>query len=175
MKIEKNLLFKKNIDTKFGRMVAIASETELKLLEFTTRKNLKEKILALEKRTSAKIQEDKHLPLLLELEKELQEYFEGSRQEFSIPFNNSFGTDFQKKVWKELKKIPYGKTISYKTLAKRAGNEKAYRAVALANASNIFAVLVPCHRVISSSGSLGGYAGGIEKKKNILALESKLF
>ena len=143
-----------------------------KLLEFTTRKNLKEKIAALEKITCRNIQEGKNIPLLLQVEKELKEYFEGSRQQFTVPFNNSFGTDFQKKVWKELKKIPYGETISYKTLAKRAGNEKAYRAVALANASNIFAVLVPCHRVISSSGSLGGYAGGVEKKKNILALEN---
>ncbi len=172
MKIENNLFYKKIISTKFGEMIAIASEAELKLLEFTTRKKLEEKISALEKRTSWKIQEGKNLPLLLELEKELREYFEGSRQQFTVPFNNSFGTNFQKKVWKELKKIPYGETISYKTLAKRAGNEKAYRAVALANASNIFAVLVPCHRVISSSGAPGGYAGGVEKKKNILALEN---
>lgn len=170
---QRERLYKKNLETPLGPMIAVASENKLKLLEFTTRKKLKEKLSTLEKEASEKIQEKSNHPLLENLEKELQEYMLGERSSFSSPLEPARGTSFQERVWEELKKIPYGETISYKTLAKRIGNEKAYRAVALANASNTLAILVPCHRVISSSGSLAGYAGGVEKKKKLLFLEKK--
>ncbi|RTE54990.1 methylated-DNA--[protein]-cysteine S-methyltransferase [Arenibacter aquaticus] len=102
---------------------------------------------------------------------QLQEYFKGARQEFSLSLNPE-GTEFQKKVWKALPQIPYGKTISYLELAKTLGDQKAIRAVASANAHNPLWIVVPCHRVIGSNGSLTGYAGGLYRKKWLLNHES---
>ena len=102
---------------------------------------------------------------------QLQEYFNGERQDFDLKLNPE-GTDFQKRVWKQLHKIPYGKTISYLELSKRLGDIKAIRAVASANGKNPFWIVVPCHRVIGSDGSLTGYAGGIHRKKWLLEHES---
>lgn len=102
---------------------------------------------------------------------QLQEYFRGERQKFDLKLNPE-GTDFQKRVWELLSKIPYGKTISYSELSKRYGDVKAIRAVASANGKNPFWVVVPCHRVIGSDGSLTGYAGGIHRKKWLLEHES---
>lgn len=102
---------------------------------------------------------------------QLQEYFKGVRQEFSLTLNPQ-GTAFQKKVWKALPQIPYGKTISYLELAKTLGDQKAIRAVASANAHNPLWIVVPCHRVIGSNGSLTGYAGGLYRKKWLLNHES---
>lgn len=107
---------------------------------------------------------------LLHLEKELKEYFMGQRQTFTLPLN-PHGTPFQKEVWKTLLTIPYGETISYATEAKLFGNPKAVRAVASANAKNPISILIPCHRVIATDGGLGGYSGGIKKKKFLLDLE----
>ena len=102
--------------------------------------------------------------------KELDEYFAGKRKNFDVPIAFS-GTAFQHKVWQELQKIPYGKTISYADLAKASGNPKAYRAAGSANGKNPIAIIIPCHRVIASSGGLGGYAYGLEVKKQLLELE----
>lgn len=102
---------------------------------------------------------------------QLQEYFKGVRQEFSLTLNPQ-GTAFQKKVWKALPQIPYGKTISYLELAKTLGDQKAIRAVASANAHNPLWIVIPCHRVIGSNGSLTGYAGGLYRKKWLLNHES---
>jgi methylated-DNA-[protein]-cysteine S-methyltransferase len=104
--------------------------------------------------------------------KQLDEYFCKKRKEFDIPLL-LIGTAFQKNVWNELLKIPYGKTISYKSLAKNCGDEKAFRAVANANGANALGIIIPCHRVIASDGTLGGYAGGLTMKQNLLHLESK--
>ena len=82
------------------------------------------------------------------------------------------GSDFQKRVWQELLKIPYGSTASYLTLSQKLGNEKAIRAVASANGANAISIFIPCHRVIGSDGNLTGYAGGIHTKKKLLELES---
>jgi len=98
---------------------------------------------------------------------QLQEYFEGKRNEFQVKLNPS-GTDFQKKVWQELTKIPFGKTVSYLDIAKRLGDPKCIRAAASANGKNPLWVVIPCHRVIGSDGSLTGYAGGIWRKKWLL-------
>ncbi|XCF06578.1 methylated-DNA--[protein]-cysteine S-methyltransferase [Tamlana crocina] len=102
---------------------------------------------------------------------QLNEYFEGTRKQFSLKLNPQ-GTDFQKKVWKQLELIPYGKTISYLELSKQLGDIKAIRAVANANGKNPLWIIVPCHRVIGSNGSLTGYAGGLKRKKWLLEHES---
>ena len=101
---------------------------------------------------------------------QLKEYFSGERKHFDLPLEIE-GTEFQKRVWDELLKIPYGKTISYKQLAVRLGDEKVIRAAASANGANPLAVVVPCHRVIGSDGSLIGYGGGLEIKEKLLVLE----
>ncbi|GGZ43500.1 methylated-DNA--[protein]-cysteine S-methyltransferase [Mesonia mobilis] len=102
---------------------------------------------------------------------QLQEYFEGKRKEFSFKLNPK-GTDFQQKVWQALLKIPFGKTTSYLELSKQLGDVKAIRAVAAANGKNPLWVVVPCHRVIGSDGSLTGYAGGLWRKKWLLEHEN---
>lgn len=102
---------------------------------------------------------------------QLKEYFEGSRKQFSLLIN-PMGTEFQKKVWKALEQIPYGKTASYLELSKALGDPKAIRAVASANGKNPLWIIIPCHRVIGNDGSLIGYAGGLHRKKWLLEHES---
>ena len=102
---------------------------------------------------------------------QLNEYFEGKRTSFQLKLNPQ-GTDFQKKVWKELQAIPYGKTVTYLELSKRLGDVKAIRAVANSNGKNPLWIIVPCHRVIGSDGSLIGYAGGLHRKQWLLEHES---
>ncbi len=102
---------------------------------------------------------------------QLREYFEGNREIFDLELN-PHGTDFQKRVWKALLEIPYGKTISYFQLSKTLGDVKAIRAVAAANGKNPLWIVIPCHRVIGSDGSLTGYAGGLHRKKWLLEHES---
>lgn len=102
---------------------------------------------------------------------QLNEYFEGKRTDFNFKLNPE-GTDFQQKVWQELLKIPFGKTMSYLDLSKKLGDVKAIRAVASANGKNPLWIVVPCHRVIGSDGSLTGYAGGLWRKKWLLEHEN---
>ncbi|GAB2762879.1 methylated-DNA--[protein]-cysteine S-methyltransferase [Salinimicrobium soli] len=102
---------------------------------------------------------------------QLREYFEGTRKEFDLPLNPQ-GTDFQKRVWELLLEIPFGSTCSYMDLAKQYGDPKAIRAIASANGKNPLWILVPCHRVIGSDGSLTGYAGGLWRKKWLLDHEN---
>ena len=112
------------------------------------------------------------VPLVLkEAAIQLEEYFKGERREFTFKLNPK-GTSFQKRVWEELLRIPYGKTISYLELSKKLGDVKAIRAVASANGKNPLWIVVPCHRVIGSDGSLTGYAGGLHRKKWLLNHES---
>ena len=107
-----------------------------------------------------------------EVIRQLQAYFHGELKEFDLPLAME-GTEFQLRVWSELRAIPYGETISYMQLARRIGNPKAVRAVGLANGSNPIPIIVPCHRVIGSDGSLTGFGGGLPTKKLLLELESK--
>lgn len=109
--------------------------------------------------------------ILSESARQLEEYLSGKRKSFNLPLDVT-GTPFQKSVWKELKKIPYGKTSSYKDIAQRIKNAKAVRAVGSANGKNPLCIIVPCHRVIAHDGGLGGYSGGPEIKKRLLKLES---
>ncbi len=104
--------------------------------------------------------------------KQLKEYFDHKRETFDVKINPQ-GTSFQKKVWKELQKIPYGKSCSYKEQALKLGDLKSIRAVASANGKNPLWIVIPCHRVIGSNGDLTGYAGGIWRKKWLLEHESK--
>jgi methylated-DNA-[protein]-cysteine S-methyltransferase len=101
---------------------------------------------------------------------QLEEYFAGQRKRFDLTFNLS-GTHFQKQVWRELFKIPFGKTVSYKDIAQRIKNPKAVRAVGSANGKNPVCIIIPCHRVIAADGSIGGYSGGLHKKRQLLKLE----
>ena len=109
----------------------------------------------------------KYLFILQEAVNQIQDYFEGNRTNFNFKLNPK-GTDFQQKVWQELYKIPYGKTMSYQELSKKLGDVKAIRAVAYANGKNPLWIVVPCHRVIGSDGSLTGYAGGFMAKKMVV-------
>jgi methylated-DNA-[protein]-cysteine S-methyltransferase len=110
---------------------------------------------------------------LIEVVTQLQEYFIGKRTEFTFKLNPK-GTEFQKKVWQELLHIPYGKTCSYLDLSKKIGDVKAIRAVASANGKNPLWIVVPCHRVIGTNGSLTGYAGGLWRKKWLLEHENPI-
>ena len=105
--------------------------------------------------------------------KQLMEYFDGTRKTFDLKLNPK-GTTFQKQVWAELLKIPYGKTVSYMDLTKKLGDAKAIRAVANANGKNPLWIVVPCHRVIGSDGSLTGYAGGLHRKQWLLEHENPI-
>lgn len=102
---------------------------------------------------------------------QLREYFSGKRTVFGLPVNPA-GTDFQKKVWEALQTIPYGETRSYKQIAAMVGNDKASRAVGLANNKNPIPIIIPCHRVIGTNGKLTGYAGGLDIKEVLLHTES---
>jgi methylated-DNA-[protein]-cysteine S-methyltransferase len=106
------------------------------------------------------------------VKRQLAEYFRGEREEFDVPLAMD-GTEFQLSVWHALRRIPYGETISYGQLAERIGNPKAVRAVGLANGCNPIPIIVPCHRVIGSDGSLTGFGGGLPTKKKLLELEAR--
>jgi len=106
----------------------------------------------------------------MDVRRQLDEYFAGALREFDIPLVFE-GTSFQKRVWKRLQAIPYGETISYGELAKKIGDPKAVRAVGAANGQNPIPIIVPCHRVIGSNGSLTGFGGGLENKRKLLELE----
>lgn len=108
--------------------------------------------------------------LILKAHTELEEYFKGERKEFTIHLSPE-GTEFQKKVWQELMKIPYGETRSYKDIAMKIGKPTAARAVGMANNKNRMLIVIPCHRVIGQNGSLVGYASGVDMKKYLLELE----
>ena len=115
--------------------------------------------------------EERETPLLAEAMRQLAEYFAGDRREFELPLAPE-GTPFMRRVWAELVKVPYGATATYGEIAERIGNPGGSRAVGLANNRNPIAIIIPCHRIIGSSGKLVGYAGGVELKERLLALES---
>lgn len=115
---------------------------------------------------------DEMIPILAEAYNQIDEYFKGKRKNFDLKLSIE-GTEFQKKVWMELTKIPYGEVATYKDVAIRVGNEKAVRAVGNSNNKNKIAIILPCHRVIGSNGKLVGYAGGIHVKEWLLNHERK--
>ena len=116
--------------------------------------------------------EDSSHPVLVEAERQLQEYFAGQRQSFTVPLDMQ-GTAFQKSVWQALLTIPFGQTRTYSEIANQIGAPKAVRAVGAANGKNPISIMAPCHRVIGASGKLTGFAGGLEAKAYLLKLEGK--
>jgi methylated-DNA-[protein]-cysteine S-methyltransferase len=120
--------------------------------------------------TQAELKQDR--AAFTEVIRQLQAYFRGELKVFDVPLAME-GTDFQLRVWNALRGIPYGETVSYAQLAERIGNPKAVRAVGLANGSNPIPIIVPCHRVIGSDGSLTGFGGGLPIKKILIELESR--
>lgn len=115
--------------------------------------------------------EDPTDPLLEKAVAQIGEYFRGERREFDLPLDDR-GTAFQRSVWKDISKIAFGATTTYGALARRIGRPESSRAVGAATGRNPFSIIVPCHRVLASNGALTGYAGGIDKKRALLALEN---
>lgn len=168
---EINVLFSSWLETRLGSMLAISDQDQLYLLEFVDRRGLENEIKRLRMRKHAAIIPGE-TKVINQVKQELDEYFYGDRRKFDVPIG-LIGSDFQKKVWHELIRIPAGTTYSYKELAEKIGRPTAVRAVGNANGKNQLAIIVPCHRVINSNGELGGYGGGIERKRWLLTHEGK--
>ena len=157
------------LETGGGRMIVVADERALYLIEFVDRVHLPRQFERLSRIHGRAIVPGSTI-ITETIRREMDEYFAGQRREFSVDIETA-GTEFQSRVWDQLRTIPYGETWSYADLAVAIGNEKAVRAVASANGANGLAIVIPCHRVIASDGELGGYAGGIDRKARLLALE----
>jgi methylated-DNA-[protein]-cysteine S-methyltransferase len=159
--------------TPFGEMLLGSFEEKLCIADWRYRKMRNE----IDNRIKQGLKAEYHLEtskIIEETISQLNEYFKGERKEFEIPLY-FVGTDFQKSVWDALVQIPFGKTDTYLGLSKKLKNEKAIRAVASANGANAISIIVPCHRIIGSDGSLVGYAGGLPAKKKLLELENASF
>ena len=167
--MQQNPIYVCEIKTPLGMMTAAATDKGICLLDFADPRKVKSDLTFLKKKLKAEILKSKNIHLK-NLEVELKEYFTKKRKKFSVPLI-TVGTDFQNKSWNQLKKIPYGKTNSYKEQAQAINHAKAFRAVANANGRNKIAIIIPCHRVTGSNGALGGYSSGIDKKKFLLKLE----
>jgi AraC family transcriptional regulator, regulatory protein of adaptative response / methylated-DNA-[protein]-cysteine methyltransferase len=161
------------IESPLGPLVAGTVDAGICLLEFTDRRMLEAQADALRSRFGLPAAPAPH-PHLERLEAELGEYFAGERRDFDLPISEP-GTPFQERVWAALREIPCGETRSYRELARAVGDPAAVRAVAQANGRNRVAILVPCHRVIGADGGLGGYGGGIWRKKRLLEIEGAVY
>jgi AraC family transcriptional regulator of adaptative response/methylated-DNA-[protein]-cysteine methyltransferase len=157
------------IDSPLGPLIAGATAEGVCLLEFTDRRMMEKQLARLSKYFRCAIMPGTTVHLR-KLKEELREYFQGTRREFAVPLVFP-GTPFQKKVWDELLKIPYGTTTSYERIAQRIGSPGAVRAVGTANGMNRIAIVIPCHRVVNKNGELGGYGGGLRRKQALLSLE----
>ena len=150
-------------------MVAGATDDGICLLEFADRPLLPTQLERIKERLGPPTS-GSH-PHLERLEAQLSEYFAGTRRDFELPLVLA-GTGFQERIWSRLLEIPYGRTISYDELARRAGSPGGSRAAGRANGDNRIAIVVPCHRVIRANGDLGGYGGGLGRKRYLLELET---
>jgi AraC family transcriptional regulator, regulatory protein of adaptative response / methylated-DNA-[protein]-cysteine methyltransferase len=159
------------IESPLGELIAGATEEGVCLLEFNDRKRAVTESKDLVKILKQPIEEgeNQHLKILRD---QLDEYFNGSRKEFTVPLVTP-GTEFQQRVWKELLEIPYGSTRSYQEQANALKSPDSVRAVANANGTNRISIVIPCHRVIGSDGRLTGYGGGLKRKKWLLDHERK--
>lgn len=157
------------IPTPLGLMVAAADPTRLYLLEFADRRMLPAQFRTLARRTGCVFAPGGG-PVLDETRQQLDAYFSGERTAFDLPLEAP-GTEFQRTVWDELSRIPYGETRSYLDIARAVGRPTAVRAVARANGTNRLAVVIPCHRVVGNDGELKGYGGGVWRKRRLLELE----
>lgn len=163
-------IFLTTIPTPLGDMLAGIHQDQLCLLEFADRPGLNQKISSLEKLLQITSREGE-VPLQIEVATQLGSYFERKLTVFSLPLL-LIGTDFTLRVWDALTRIPWGQTCSYSQLAAMTGRPAAIRAAGRANGSNRLAIVIPCHRVIGSDGSLTGYAGGLDRKRALLQLEA---
>ena len=157
-------LFYKEIESPVGKLKLVASANALVAVLWEREQPNRVKL------DTATL--DPQHPILLETERQLTEYFSGKRIDFDLPLQPG-GSKFQKKVWRALREIPFGQTRSYLDLAKAIGSAKAARAVGAANSKNPLSIIVPCHRVVGTDGSLTGFAGGIATKAALLALETR--
>lgn len=148
--------------TSLGELVLVANKTEIIGVYFNDRDHVPS---ALKTWTR-----DDNNALLQKAGREINEYLDGKRSVFTLDLAFG-GTDFQKKIWKEISKIPFGQTLSYSELAKRAGSPKAIRAAGTATGANPLSIIIPCHRVIGKDNAIAGYAGGLERKRHLLELE----
>lgn len=164
------MFFSKILSTPLGSMIAIADNYALHLLQFEDYKKLTAQITRIEEDKNCKILPGNNAPLQL-LETELAAYFAGTLKQFSVPLKIN-GTVFQKTTWNALLQIPYGTVTTYKTMAKIVERPYARRAIGTAHSANKIAIVIPCHRVIATNGSLRGYASGPERKQWLLDLEA---
>jgi len=165
------MLVCKYIDTPVGKMRMGATDAGICLFDFQYRKSIDTIMSRVENTLGMKASEGEH-PYFIKLEQQIDEYFKGVRKDFDLPLH-LVGSPFQVSVWEGLLQIPYGETRSCKKQSIVLGNEKAIRAVASANGENSIAIIVPCHRVIGTNGSLTGYGGGLPRKKWLLEHEWK--
>ena len=156
----------------FGELVLGAFENKLCLCDWRFRKMRASIDERIQSGLQASYLEEKS-GITEEAIAQLSQYFKGERKRFDLPLL-LVGSVFQKKVWNELLRIPFGTTVSYAALSRKLGNEAAIRAVASANGANALSIIVPCHRILGSDGSLTGYAGGLEIKRKLLRLENAL-
>lgn len=156
------------IDSPAGVLVAGATDEGLCLLEFRDREILETQVAKVRSRVGPTAT-GSH-PIIAKLNVQLAEYFDGKRRDFTLPLVFP-GTPFQVKVWSALRDIPFGQTISYEELARRVNVPEGQRAVGHANGQNPIAIVIPCHRVVNKSGKLGGYGGGLWRKRLLLDLE----
>jgi AraC family transcriptional regulator of adaptative response/methylated-DNA-[protein]-cysteine methyltransferase len=164
-------LLARRIETPLGTMLALADDAGLRLLEFVDRRGLERELVVLRRRLKCAIVPGQHAHLDT-VAAQLGEYFAGQRLDFEVPLS-PVGSEFQQRVWTELQRIPGGRTRSYAEMAQRLGIPKGPRAVGRANGSNMLALVIPCHRVINTDGSLNGYAGGLWRKQRLLEHEQK--
>jgi AraC family transcriptional regulator of adaptative response/methylated-DNA-[protein]-cysteine methyltransferase len=157
------------IDTPLGTMVAGAGDNGLCLLEFADGRPVDAQLAGLRRRAGGALLPAPH-PHLTTLARVLGEYFAGARRDFTLPVDAA-GTPFEERVWNELRRIPYGETRSYADVAAAVDRPAGMRAVGLANGRNRVAIVIPCHRVVNKSGELGGYGGGLWRKRRLLQLE----
>jgi AraC family transcriptional regulator of adaptative response/methylated-DNA-[protein]-cysteine methyltransferase len=157
------------IESPLGPLIAAATAEKIVLLEFTERRMLDAQFASLRRYFKTLIVPGEN-DVLGKLRHELALYFAGKLKRFTVPIESP-GTRFQEEVWKELRKIPYGKTISYEKLAERVGSPRARRAVGHTNGLNRIAILIPCHRVVNKNGALGGYGGGLWRKQALQEIE----
>lgn len=158
------------INSPLGLLTVGATDKGICLLEFDDEQRIAKHLAQFNKREEVELITAKS-DLITQAEEQLKAYFDGERKEFDLPLD-MVGTDFQLKVWKELLKVPYGITRSYKEQAIAVGDLKAIRAVATTNGENRISILIPCHRIIGADGSLTGYGGGIWRKQKLLELET---
>ena len=167
--VSKNCIVTSLYESPMGHILLAANDKGLCLAEFSDRRMLEYQLKVLNKYFKSPLIPGRNR-FIEQIEKELDSYFKGKLKNFQTPIQYP-GTDFQRKVWQGLMEIPYGTTLSYVELAKKVGTPKGSRPVGTANGMNRLAIIIPCHRVIKNDGTLGGYGGGLWRKKRLLELE----